>query len=68
MSALCARAAGPFQPRTGLPMNTVIVPEAVEPESEAWHTNRNVWTPKDRDISGLGRKPRQSLQRIHSQR
>ena len=32
MSALCARAAGPFHPRTGLPMNTVIVPEAVDPD------------------------------------
>ena len=31
MSALCARATGPFHPRTGLPMNTVIVPEAVQP-------------------------------------
>jgi hypothetical protein len=32
MGALCARGAGPFQPQTGLPMNTVIIPEAVQPD------------------------------------
>ena len=31
MGALCAQGAGSFHPLTGMPMNTVIVPEAVQP-------------------------------------
>jgi hypothetical protein len=32
MGAMCALGAGAFDPRTGVPMNTVIVPEAVQPD------------------------------------
>jgi hypothetical protein len=31
MGAICALGAGAFHPRTGVPMNTVLVPEAVQP-------------------------------------
>jgi hypothetical protein len=32
MGAMCARATGPFHGKTGVPMNTVIIPEAVQPD------------------------------------
>ena len=32
MSALCSKATGAFHPQSGLPMNSIIIPEAVQPE------------------------------------
>ena len=55
MSALCALGTGPFHQRTGIPMNSVIVPEAVEPGLQLGSPTATFGLPRIRQqVAGAG--------------
>ena len=55
MSALCALGTGPFHSQTGIPMNSVIVPEAVEPGLQLGSPTATFGLPRIRQqVAGAG--------------
>jgi hypothetical protein len=55
MGAMCARAIGPFHARTGVPMNTVIIPEAVQPDLKLGQPTATFGLPGiERNVAGAG--------------
>ena len=55
MAALCTHGAGPFHRRSGIPMNAVIVPEAVEPSLKLGSPTATFGLPRIRQqVAGAG--------------
>ena len=55
MGAMCASATGVFNARTGVPMNTVIIPEAVQPDLKLGQPTGTFGLPRiERDVAGAG--------------
>ena len=55
MGALCARGTGTLHPRTGIPMNTVIIPEAVQPDLKLGQPTSTFGLPRiEAQVAGAG--------------
>lgn len=55
MAAMCARGTGPFHPVTGVPMNAVLVPEAVQPGLKLGSPTATFGLPRIRQqVAGAG--------------
>ena len=55
MGALCAQGTGILHPRTGIPMNTVIIPEAVAPELKLGKPTATFGLPRiEAQVAGAG--------------
>ena len=55
MAAMCAHGSGAFHPRTGMPMNTVIVPEAVESDLKLGSPTSTFGLPRiKQQVAGAG--------------
>lgn len=55
MGAMVSRGVGPFNPKTGIPMNTVIVPEAVQPGLNLGEPTATFGLPRIREqVAGAG--------------